>query len=502
MKERRMRIWDMTHERVLLRKWVAVAYGVACHGLFVAGVAMMIFQMYSGMSHTFGRLDPPWRYLANALLVLQFPLTHSALLGLRGRKLMEMLAPRDFAADLAPTLFVIIASLQTLMLFSLWTPSGLVWWEAEGPARVVLSLLYAASWLMLAKAIADAGAGLQTGAIGWTALYRGRRPAYPPMPRHGLFRFVRQPIYLAFALTLWTVPIWTPDQLALALVLTTYCLVGPLFKEARFHRLFGEDFARYRAQHRYFLPWPVTAATRNDLTIYDRFAPRWWDGSVRWLRTLQNLVPARLAHFDTVTDWRGKAVLDLGCGGGFMAEALARRGAAVTGIDPAAQAIAIATRHAADTGLAIRYLAGSGEALPFVDGSMDIVVSVDVLEHVSDLGLVLAEVARVLKPGGLFLFDTINRTFLARLVIVFLGETVLRLLPPGTHDPAKFIRPAELGAALEKLGFTVAPFHGIGPRGLSRNFDVTFGAVPTLAIVYAGVARKSATEAVSSPRAG
>ena len=483
------------------RKAIAVIYGLLCHGLFVGGVAMMICQMYFGMTRSYGRLEAPWSFLANALLVLQFPLAHSALLTRRGQALLRRLAPPAIASDLATTIFVIIAASQTLLLFSLWTPSGVVWWQAQGPILLGLSLLYGASWLLLARAIWDAGLGLQTGAIGWIAVFKGQRPSYPPMPAGGLFRLCRQPIYFAFAATLWTVPVWTPDQLALALVLTCYCLVGPLFKEARFHRIFGDDFMRYRRGYRYFLPWPIARAQRNDLGIYDIHAAHWWDGSVRWLRTLQNLVPARLAYFDTITQWPGKSVLDLGCGGGFMAEALASRGAKVTGIDPASAAIAIATQHAAAMGLDIRYVQGEGEDIPLSDGCMDIVVCVDVLEHVADVDRVLGEIARVLKPGGMFLFDTINRSWLARLVIVVLAESVLLLLPRGTHDPSKFIRPRDLTAKLTELGFAVSPAIGLGPRGLTRRFDFTFGTVPTTGIMYMAHGRK-AGQLGQSTRAG
>ena len=229
---------------------------------------------------------------------------------------------------------------------------------------------------------------------------------------------------------------------------------------------------------------------RNDLSIYRTYAPNWWDGSQRFLRLLHNLVPARLKHFDTIVgSWRDKIVLDLGCGGGFMSEALARKGAKVIGVDPSEAAIGAAQDHARQQGLAIDYKVGSGENIPLPDHSVDCVVCVDVLEHVAQLDRVLDEVRRVLKPGGTFLFDTINRTHLAALVIVHLGETVFRLLPRGTHDPAKFIRPAELKEELSKRGFALGQLVGLGPRGINRRLDFTFGRLPSVQIMYMGHAR-------------
>ncbi len=231
---------------------------------------------------------------------------------------------------------------------------------------------------------------------------------------------------------------------------------------------------------------------RNDLTIYDTVADQWWSDDIRWVRTLKNLVPGRLAWFDRRIDWQGKDVLDLGCAGGFMAEALAQRGAQVTGIDPASDAIDAARAHARQHGLPIGYDVGVGEALPYDSASFDAVVCVDVLEHVADLHMVLAEVARSLRPGGLFLFDTINRNPLARLATITIAENVLRLLPRGTHDPAMFIKPSELRRAMLGAGLVPGPITGLGPRGINRRGDLTFGPLPLTAIIYMGTARKPA----------
>jgi 2-polyprenyl-6-hydroxyphenyl methylase / 3-demethylubiquinone-9 3-methyltransferase len=225
----------------------------------------------------------------------------------------------------------------------------------------------------------------------------------------------------------------------------------------------------------------------NDLTIYRTYAPNWWDGSQRFLRLLHNIVPARMRHFSTlVADWRGKSVLDLGCGGGFMAEALARQGADVVGVDPSAPAVGAAQEHARAQGLRIDYRVGSGEQIPIETAGVDCVVCVDVLEHVDSVDRVLDEICRVLKPGGIFLFDTINRTPLAALVLVHFGEAILGLLPRGTHDPEKFIRPAELTDKLTKRGFHVGRFVGLAPVGLNRRLDFTFGRFPSLQIMYMG----------------
>ncbi|MEM9049852.1 MAG: bifunctional 2-polyprenyl-6-hydroxyphenol methylase/3-demethylubiquinol 3-O-methyltransferase UbiG [Pseudomonadota bacterium] len=230
----------------------------------------------------------------------------------------------------------------------------------------------------------------------------------------------------------------------------------------------------------------------NDQTIYNAAADRWWTDAPRWVRALHSMVPARLAWFDQFLDWKGADILDLGAAGGFMSEALHDRGARVTGIDPAAQAIAAATAHARQTGReTIRYDVGVGEALPYQDRRFDAVVCVDVLEHVTDLAKVLAETARVLKPGGWFLFDTINRNPLARLVTVTLAERLLGVLPRGTHDPAMFIRPAELRVQLAAQGLAPGPMTGFGPVWIGARGQLRFARLPGTAIMYMGAARRT-----------
>ncbi|KUF08667.1 methyltransferase family protein [Pseudoponticoccus marisrubri] len=233
---------------------LALAFGVTVHAIFAAAVLAMILAMYFGMSRSLGAVPWPWAALVNAALVLQFPLVHSALLTRRGGRMLTRLVPGRHGGTLATTTYAIIASLQLLALFALWTPSGIIWWRAEGAALAAVSVAYALAWLMLIKASYDAGAEVQSGALGWMSLMQDIRPRFPDMPTTGLFRIIRQPIYVAFALTLWTVPVWTPDQLALAMTLTAYCLAAPRLKERRFAARYGARFEAYRARVPYAVP--------------------------------------------------------------------------------------------------------------------------------------------------------------------------------------------------------------------------------------------------------
>lgn len=233
---------------------LALAAGVLCHLVFTLAVIAMMSAMFFGMQQSLGSVPWPWAAAVNLLLILQFPLAHSVLLTPAGRRLLARLVPGPYGGVLSTTTYATIASAQLLVLYALWTPSGVIWWQAEGAVFWLLCAAYGAAWLLLMKASFDAGAEVQSGALGWMALMAKVKPVFPDMPEKGLFRLIRQPIYLAFALTLWTVPVWTPDQLVLALLLTGYCVFAPMLKERRFKAAYGARFEDYRAQVPYMLP--------------------------------------------------------------------------------------------------------------------------------------------------------------------------------------------------------------------------------------------------------
>jgi protein-S-isoprenylcysteine O-methyltransferase Ste14 len=232
---------------------LAGSLGLLTHGTFVVAVSAMFLGLHGGMRSGRLRLEGEIGLAANVLLALQFPLAHSFLLTARGRGWLARALGRH-GRELAPTTYAWSAALQILATFALWSPSGTVWWEPSGSALLALEVLYGVAWLFLAKALLDGGLGLQTGWIGWSAVWRGRRVQFPPLAQVGLFAVCRQPIYLGFALTLWTGPVWTPDRLLLAAIWSGYCLLGPLHKERRYLVLHGEAFARYRSRVPYMLP--------------------------------------------------------------------------------------------------------------------------------------------------------------------------------------------------------------------------------------------------------
>jgi protein-S-isoprenylcysteine O-methyltransferase Ste14 len=232
----------------------ALAWGVLNHGLFALAIGAMVCALYSGLTTGLGALEGASAWSANALLVAQFPLLHSFLLSRAGRARLQRLAPRAVARELAPTTFTILASLQVLATFVLWSPSGVVLWEAHGAVLWSARAFFAVSWILLVVALAHAGLHIQTGSVGWWSVVRGRQPSFGDFPTRGLFRLCRQPVYLAFALTLWAGPVYTLDRVVLASAWTAYCFTAPRLKERRYLSYYGERFARYRAAVPYILP--------------------------------------------------------------------------------------------------------------------------------------------------------------------------------------------------------------------------------------------------------
>lgn len=233
---------------------------------------------------------------------------------------------------------------------------------------------------------------------------------------------------------------------------------------------------------------------RSQAEIFDSFG--WWDKGC----FLRQMTDDRCDYIQTCLEQAmGKGalqqhqILEVGCGGGLICEELARRGASMLGVDPSQAALQTARAHLAqnsDLAQRITYEQGYAEALPYDSGRFQTVVCLDVLEHVKDLPATIAEIARVLAPGGVFVFDTINRTLLARLVLIWYGEHFPSGgLVPGLHDYHAFIKPAELRCVLESNNFQVQQLTGFMPRGFKHG-RFRMGPGWFKEIAYVGYARK------------
>ncbi|MDY0282385.1 MAG: bifunctional 2-polyprenyl-6-hydroxyphenol methylase/3-demethylubiquinol 3-O-methyltransferase UbiG [Salinivirgaceae bacterium] len=205
--------------------------------------------------------------------------------------------------------------------------------------------------------------------------------------------------------------------------------------------------------------------------IYQTYGHDWWseDASFAFSSLRYCMNPVRYGYFKRMLQQLqlpGRTLLDVGCGGGFLAEEFARDGFTVTGIDPATRSLEAARKHAVENNLEIDYRAGRGEALPFPDGSFDIVACCDVLEHVDDFSLVISEVARTLKAGGVFCYDTINRTWLSKVAVIKISQDwgFTKWIPPNSHVWERFIKPAELIAAMNRCGIANQDLTGIASR--------------------------------------
>ncbi len=236
------------------QRLTALFYGILCHLAFAAAVIAMALSLFSGMRFGIGPFRGWSAAAANTLLLAAFPITHSWLLTPKGRRFMAKLVPLGIGAKLSWTVFATISSLQLLAAFIFWSPSGVVWWEAPIGWKTGIGIAAAGSWLLLGKSMADAQLGIQTGYIGWSSVFFNRKAEYKPFATQGLYRHVRQPIYISFALLLWLTSVWTPDQLVLAVSWTAYCVIGAALKERRFLRCFGEAFRRYQQTVPFWFP--------------------------------------------------------------------------------------------------------------------------------------------------------------------------------------------------------------------------------------------------------
>lgn len=212
-----------------------------------------------------------------------------------------------------------------------------------------------------------------------------------------------------------------------------------------------------------------TTIDSREIEKFARLSSNWWnkDGP---LKTLHDINPARLSFISQSIDISGKRVLDVGCGGGILAESMAENGAIVTGIDAESEAINTARAHAKESGLAMDYICTPIEdfdELPF-----DVVTCMELLEHVTTPQTVISHCARLLKPGGYLLVSTINRTLKAYASAIIAAEYVLGLLPKQTHDYDKFLKPSELAGMARRAGLEMVGLRGMAYNPLTRVADL------------------------------
>ena len=201
-----------------------------------------------------------------------------------------------------------------------------------------------------------------------------------------------------------------------------------------------------------------------ELNKFSELAHKWWDKTSEF-KPLHDINPLRLNYIDNVAGLKGKTVLDVGCGGGILSESMAEKGAKVTGIDLGEKALRVAQLHSLDSGVTVDYQLIAVEKLAELQpASFDVVTCLEMLEHVPDPASVVVACAKLVKPGGNVFFSTINRNPKAYLFAVIGAEYVLNMLPRGTHDYAKFIKPSELASWMRSADLSL-----VGQTGMSYN---------------------------------
>ncbi|MDO9151117.1 MAG: bifunctional 2-polyprenyl-6-hydroxyphenol methylase/3-demethylubiquinol 3-O-methyltransferase UbiG [Methylotenera sp.] len=209
-----------------------------------------------------------------------------------------------------------------------------------------------------------------------------------------------------------------------------------------------------------------------ELQKFGELAHKWWDKNSEF-KPLHEINPLRLNYIDSLAGLSGKRVLDVGCGGGILSESMYFKGADVSGIDLGEKALNVAKLHQLESGAKVSYMLTSVEQLALEQpASFDVVTCMEMLEHVPDPASIVAACAKLVKPGGAVFFSTINRNPKAYLFAVLGAEYLLNMLPKGTHDYAKFIKPSELSAWVRQNGLTVSGMRGMSYQPFTQQYSL------------------------------
>ena len=209
-----------------------------------------------------------------------------------------------------------------------------------------------------------------------------------------------------------------------------------------------------------------------EIAKFEALASRWWDRESEF-KPLHDINPLRVNWIEEHVSLAGKKVLDVGCGGGILSEAMAKRGATITGIDMGDAPLSVARLHQLESKVSVEYIKSTAEDFAKQHaGQYDVVTCLEMIEHVPDPASVIRACHRLVKPGGHVFLSTINRNLKSYVFAIIGAEYVLKLLPRGTHDYSKFVKPSELGAWCRETGLDVQDMIGLTYHPLSKNYKL------------------------------